>query len=126
MLSFPHDSNPKYSTSLNIGAYSLYVDRLEYPYTDDCLDFSKCNFPNRYTAIYSCFVNRENETKLHLNRLVTENDKDLLKYKPSIFIAIPQACECLIKIHAMNIQHSHKYCPVGSIQVLEIQGTFSL
>ena len=92
VLTYPHDPNPKYSTSIDIGAYSLYTHRLKYPYTDDCIDFAMYKFPNRYAALYSCNIVRGNETRLHTNRVVIENDSELLDYKVSHDTSVQDKC----------------------------------
>lgn len=92
VLTYPHDPNPTYSISIDIGAYSLYAHRLKYPYTDDCIDFAMYKFPNRHTALYCCNIVRENETRLHKNRIVIENDSKLLDYKVSHDASVQDKC----------------------------------
>lgn len=75
LLAFSHEKN--ISSYVNIAPYSLYGQRLQAPYADQCMNFKALNFSGSKEAISSCLE----EGKVSVLRIVSENENHLLKYR---------------------------------------------
>lgn len=93
ILAYPHDPDIENSKAIEIGNYSFYMRRLKMPYSDNCIDFEKYNFSNRYHAIYSCFITELNIPKISKYRVVRENDSHLLDHYISTSENISTDCK---------------------------------
>ena len=70
-------------STIVLSPFSFHGKKLKAPYADRCIDFKSLGFSGRIEAATSCIEQDSNQTKVSSNRMVSEKERNLLKYRKS-------------------------------------------
>lgn len=79
-------------STIVLSSFSFHGKKLKTPYADRCIDFKSLGLSGRIEATTSCIEQDGNQTKVSNDRMVLENETDLLKYRKGSVDIFP---ECL-------------------------------